>query len=96
MRVLVVLATVAFLIQPAWGADWALLREISAAGDDVTTRLEGAVTEMKQALGSQGCHRVAVAYWSESVPLKRLLVEVRCRDSKQDDSLAVLPVGDLR
>lgn len=73
-----------------------LAREISARGDDITARLDNAVADMKRELKVQGCGRVAVAYWSESVPLKRLRVEVRCRDEEEDGAVAALPAGSSR
>ena len=93
-RALLVLATVTLSLRPAWGEDMLLSRKVSARGDDVTARVERAVAEMKRELASQGCDRIAVAYWSESVPLKHLRVEVRCRDEEKDESLAALPRED--
>ena len=80
----------------AGGAEMLLSREVAAHGDDVAPQLDSAVAEMKQQLQSQGCGRIVVAYWSESVPLRHLLVEVRCRDGEKDDALAALPVEDRR
>lgn len=96
VRTLLLLVTLASLIRPAWGEDMLISREVSARGDDVTTRLDSAVTEMKRQLATQGCDRIAVAYWSESIPLKHLRVEVRCRDGEKDDSVAALPGEDRR
>lgn len=95
-RALLLAAVLTLGAGPAWSADVSLSREISAHGDDLTTRLDSAVADMKRELQSQGCGRIVVAYWSESVPLKRLRVEVRCRDGEKDEALAALPIEVAR
>jgi len=96
MRSLITAALVALLAGSAWGAEMRLTRQVSARGDDVTTRLDSTVAEMKGELQFLGCRRVAVAYWSESVPLERLRVEVWCRDAEQDGAVAALPGEAVR
>lgn len=94
-RTLLVLSVLTLSIEAAWGADSVLSRDVSASGADVVTQIDGAVAEMRHQLASQGCDRIVVAYWSKSVPIKRLHVEVWCRDG-EEDAPAAMPIGERR
>jgi hypothetical protein len=95
IRAVLVVLLLALLPGPTWGAELRLSREIPARGDDIAARLDGTVAELKRELAALGCRRITAAYWSDTVPLTRLRVEVRCRDG-EDDAVAALPGESAR
>ncbi len=75
---------------PVLGAELRTSREVALHGEDLAARLEAAVDELKREFTDQGCERISVAYWSDTVPLARLHVEVACRRSGRDEALAAV------
>ena len=75
---------------PSLAADLRISREVLAHGEDLSGILYAAVEEIKGEFVGRGCERFTVAYWSDSVPLRRLNVEVTCRHSEANEAL---PVG---
>ena len=89
IKTLAVLAVLACGL-PAFGAELTIAREIAAQGEDLAGRLEATVEEIKQEFANRGCNRISVASWSDAVPLARPRVEVTCRHSERDDTLAAV------
>lgn len=78
---------------PSPAADLRVSREVAARGEDLAGQLNTTVEEIKQELADRDCERFTVAYWSDSVPLQRLNVEVTCRRSAPDETLALSGPG---
>lgn len=62
---------------PGFGAEVTIFRGVTVHGQNLRGQLVQPVAAMKQELTSQGCNRVAVAFWTTAVPT-RIRVEVRC------------------
>lgn len=77
------LLAVPILPAPVFAAGPTLSRTFEVHGDEMSERLEAMVDDMKRELAGDGCPDPAVAYWSESTPLWRLRVEVRCRSEAE-------------
>ena len=96
-RVIGVLSALALWHAPAFGAEMVVSRDIEILGEDVVGHLERPMAEMEEELTRQGCRAVTRAFWSDSVPLRILHVELRCKDSgaKERLSLGALPCAVL-
>src|SRR5437867_5179035 len=53
-------------------------------GNDVRAQLAEPVAEMEEGLPRRGCHAFVRAYWSDTIPLRVLHLEVRCKKGDGD------------
>lgn len=74
---------------PSLAADLRISREVTVYGENLAGNLNRTVEEIKRELVDRDCEGFTVAYWSDSVPLQRLNVEVTCRRSEPDEALAL-------
>ncbi len=87
--VALVLSMLALCCVPALGAELTVSRDVEVAGDDVAGQIARPVADMEQELARQGCRAFSRAYWSDTIPLRTLHVEVRCKEGDDDGRLSL-------